>query len=187
MIKTCLTCIILSLLGIGQISAQEIDSMYVGKVIPDETFSRLQRDAAFQNLYQVGKRYMPFSVKTLTGDTISNDSLKGKVCLLVFFYPGSNQINSDTLKAIQNRYSNKPFRIYLFTQETSGLKEYMQQQGLNFPLCFFRTVQDGWKMNFYNSIPSYALLSKDGIVAKVAGLEGFKPDIYNSIIADLLK
>jgi len=63
----------------------------------------------------------------------------------------------------------------------------MREHNLHFPLCFFRTVQESWRMNFYNSIPSYVLLTQGGIVAKVTGLEGFSPEAYSEIIADLLK
>jgi peroxiredoxin len=161
--------------------------MYAGKVLTDKELAFMEYKARTNNLSHIGQPYMPFEVRTLAGTTLNNDSLKGKVCLLVFFYPGSNQINADTLKAIQKTYSNQPFQIYLFTQETSGLKEYMQEQGMNVPLCYFPTMQYGYTLNYENAIPSYILLSKAGIVAKLSGLERNKPEQYRPLIEELLK
>ncbi|XZF14661.1 TlpA family protein disulfide reductase [Chitinophagaceae bacterium MMS25-I14] len=183
----CILCLLTALTQKSLAQKTTTDSLYVGKTISDKDFDEMRHRSFLKNTVHTGRKYEPFLAHALDGGIITNDSLKGKVCLLAFWYPSCGCFNLEQLKEITAHFKDNPaFSLMIVTFETTGLNEYMTAHKLTFPVATVRYMNDAQKMNFHNGFPSFVLLNKAGITTRVNGLEGFSASEYIDAIAHLL-
>lgn len=169
------------------LAQQTRDSMYVGKTTTDEEFDNMKKRAAQKNAAFIGRKYTPFRAQDINGHTVTLDSLKGKVCVLVFWYPSCGCYDLAQLKELTDRFKdNLNFRLMIVTFETTGLAAYMTAHNIDFPVAVVRYMNDAQEMNFHNGFPSFVLLNKAGVVTRVNGLNALSLPEYTDMITHLL-
>jgi len=143
-----------------------------------------------------GKPYVPINLRTISGDVITSDSIKGKVTLINFWfkactgcmveYPILNNIFSD-LK------DNPEFMLITITFDPEdSLPDFIEENGIRFPIVSVGHKDSSGRLNFNNGYPTNILIGPDNkiIFVKLGTIQytkdrGVKDNVYY-LINDLL-
>lgn len=159
-------------------------------------FSLSTKAQAFKRVIKNDK-IIPFTLKSLSGQTVSIESYQGKSALAIVFwkYPGDRCIEEmNILQELYNQYKDKGFEIIavyspassngLGDDEMTKIYEVIADKNYN-----FQVIIDS-DLSIYNkygvlTFPSLALVSKEGIVNEImAGFPKFsgKKNLVNSVM-----
>jgi peroxiredoxin/Tfp pilus assembly protein PilF len=123
----------------------------------------------------VDAKFAPaFKVRTLKGEELSLDTLKGKIVLLDFWatWCGPCRVEMPAVKKMWQKYSAEPFVIVGISldRNPASLNSYIAAEGIEWPQYHDRAGQIS---NLYgvNAIPQTFLIDQHGIIREV-GLRG---------------
>jgi cytochrome c biogenesis protein CcmG/thiol:disulfide interchange protein DsbE len=134
-----------------------------------------------------------YSVTTLDGKTVTNESLKGKVVLINVWasWCGPCQAEFPDLIELQEKYGDKGFTIVglAWNDEESKVRAMVKDRKLNYPIAM-AGPEMGEALGGLQSIPVSILIDQDGKTRY--GAIGFDPkdrpkDKYGRMIRHLLK
>ncbi len=131
--------------------------------------------AIIANPALVDEKFAPaFKVKTLKGEDLSLDSLRGKIVLLDFWatWCGPCRVEMPAVKKMWQKFSAEPFVIVgvSLDRNPGSLSSYIEAEGIEWPQYHDRAGQIAG-MYGVNSIPQTFLIDQDGIIRAV-GLRG---------------
>ena len=116
---------------------------------------------------QVGKRAPDFQLNTLDGQSVSLGDLKGKPVLLNFWatWCGPCRIEMPFLQQIYDEWRGRGLVLLAIniSESPSQIAEFMQNQGLSFPVLLDSGGEIAQKYNI-QYIPSTFFIDKDGII-----------------------
>lgn len=141
--------------------------------------------------------YFPyeFNLKTLTGETIRMDSLRGKVVFLNLWATWCGPCRAE-MPAIQKLYASLPNEKMAFVMlsidkkgEETKVKKYLENQGFTFPV--FRPTYAGENslpdMLKVPSIPTTFVINKEGyVVYKNVGTANYNTKKFRTFLEELL-
>jgi thiol-disulfide isomerase/thioredoxin/outer membrane lipoprotein-sorting protein len=134
----------------------------------------------------IGQPAPAFSLKNEQGDTVSLESLKGKVVVLDFWatWCGPCRISLPYLDALNKDLAPKGAKIFAVNcgETLEQAQSYFKSQNLTVPILLDpeSNVENAYKIS---GIPSTIIIGKDGIVKKV--FVGFGPGLENEIRAQV--
>jgi cytochrome c biogenesis protein CcmG/thiol:disulfide interchange protein DsbE len=119
----------------------------------------------------VGKPYLQFEATTLDGKKINNESLKGKITWLNFWFeacPGCRN-EFDKLNRLYDSLKNDPdFQFVAITYDKKEtLPAFIKQFGLNYPIATVANQDIAYNMNYRNGFPTNILIDKEGNIVFV--------------------
>jgi len=135
--------------------------------IPPITAESKQRYEEEKKIYnnRIGTILSPFVAISTTGVQITNESLIGKVTLLLFWNPWCNCFQPDKIKEVQKITANrKDFQIISMMWDTGRLHEFEQQYGVKMQVAKLPNQEMERMLSGGEGIPSYLLLDKNGIM-----------------------
>ena len=123
---------------------------------------------------QLGDVAPRFTVKTLDGQTLSSDALKGKVVLLDFWatWCGPCLQALPALEEIRKKNAGKPFVLVGVSAdfEEKTLEQFLKKRGIPGPQVWNGVRGDLTRMFQVSSFPTYVLLDAEGkIVYRARG------------------
>ena len=131
-----------------------------------------------------------FALADVHDNTVTLDSLKGKVVLLNFWAPWCRSCKEElpNLDGLHKKYSSRGFTVLSICIERSAsrVSEYLQKRQVSFPVLVDKNgeVADTYR---FSGLPASFLIGKDGIIRHKHigyGKEFF--NIYEQEITDLL-
>jgi|GEM_PF-1200361 len=162
--------------GIGE--SQGSDSDVQGRFPPVQEAGEGPESMAFSDLH--GAEAPPFRLKTITGEIVSVDSLKGKPAILMFWASWCEVCKRElpNLKALYDRQKSKlQFLAIGFADEEQNIRGYVQGHGgiFAFPVAYDEgdMASDSFRVK---GTPTFYLLNGKGqVVASHLGA-GFLSD-----------
>jgi peroxiredoxin len=135
----------------------------------------------------VDAKFAPaFKVRTLKGDELSLDSLKGKIVLLDFWatWCGPCRVEMPAVKKMWQKYSAEPFVIVGISldRNPASLNSYIAAEGIEWPQYHDRAGQISGLYGV-NAIPQTFLIDQHGIIREV----GLRGNSLANKIGELLK
>jgi peroxiredoxin len=127
-------------------------------------------------LTKVGDAVPKFSVQTTDGQTLTPDSLKGKVVLLNFFATWCGPCNEEmpALQKVHEKYKDKAFTLVSVGREHSidEVKKFAEQKKLTFAFAA-APKREAYKLFATQFIPRSYVIDRDGkIVYQTMGFGG---------------
>lgn len=139
---------------------------------------------------QEGDQLPAFKLETTDGQTVSDQILKGKTVVMVFFAtwcPACVRELPHVQKKIWERHgSNDQFRLLVVGREHSAaeLKKFMTQNKYTFPVIA-DTERKLFSLFAKQNIPRTYLIDKEGTIARMN--TGFSEEKLNDLLGDLEK
>lgn len=129
-----------------------------------------------------------FTLADVHGNTVTLDSLKGKVVLLNFWAPWCRSCKEELpdLDGLHKKYSSRGFTVLSICIERSAVSEYLQKRPVSFPVLVDKDGEVA-ETYFFSGLPASFLIGKDGIIRHRHvgyGKEFLK--MYEQEITDLL-
>lgn len=132
-----------------------------------------------------------FSLKDVNGNTVTLDSLKGKVILLTFWatWCASCKEELPDMNALQQKYAGKSFTVLSICIESSDsiVANYLKKHPVDFPVLVDKggDVADAFR---FSGLPSSFTIGKDSIIRhKHSGYDKESFTLIEQEIIDLLK
>jgi len=114
---------------------------------------------------RIGTILSPFSAISTTGIPMTNESLNGRVTLILFWHPWCNCFPTHGITDVQKIAANrKDFQIISMMWDTGRLYEYKQQLGVNMQVAKLPNQEIERSLSGGFGIPSFVLLDKNGII-----------------------
>ncbi|HSQ77710.1 MAG TPA: TlpA disulfide reductase family protein [Nitrospirota bacterium] len=108
-----------------------------------------------------------FTLADVHGNTVTLDSLKGKVVLLNFWAPWCRSCKEELpdLDGLQKKYSSRGFTVLSICIERSGsaVSGHLQKRPVSFPVLVDKDgkVSEAY---FFSGLPASFIIGKDGII-----------------------
>lgn len=131
--------------------------------------------------YLVGNKYKPFNLTSLNGKNYSQESLKGKITFIDFWFESCSPCIAE-MNALENLYENfcvyKNFQFLSITYETSEtIKRLLKKYKMPYPII--NTSLDSCiNLNFGKGFPAKIIVGEDGEILYFSF--GGDPDIDRS-------
>jgi peroxiredoxin len=139
---------------------------------------------------KLGDTAPAFTLADVHGNTVTLDSLKGKVVFLNFWAPWCQSCKEELpdIDALHNKYSSRGFTVLSICIERSEsvVSKYLQKRQVSFPVLVDKNgaVADTYR---FSGLPASFLIGKDGIIRhKHIGYGKEFLTIYEQEIKDLL-
>ncbi len=181
-----LVCLLFTAGFINTSSAQQFEP---GRKMDSTELANMRQRLEQANLNNVGRKFPSFDAITTEGKFLNADSLKGKVTLLVFWYPSCNCFDLKKLNELNDHFKSNPaFRLAVVTNEITGLNDYIQKEKISFPLAIVSSTYELQEMRFHNGSPTFVVVNKFGIVSSVKStFQPFKTKDFTDLLAGLLQ
>lgn len=140
-------------------------------VMPDTFIAKMRVFDRKHNAPLEGMILPEFTATLEDGRQLSNASLRGKVSLLLFWYPTCNCFRPDALGSLPELVKQyKDFQIVSIMSDTSGLALF--RSGHSFVTTCANVYSEAKcrEMNGGNGFPSCVLVSRAGNVARISGM-----------------
>jgi len=130
-----------------------------------------------------------FNVRSISGDDLSLERLKGKIVLLDFWatWCGPCRLEMPAVKEIWKKYRGDQFVIVGISldQDRGALKRYLDSEGISWPQVYDRAGFESSVARLYGvrGIPHTVLIDQDGVVRAV----GLRGGTLSSKIGELIK
>jgi thiol-disulfide isomerase/thioredoxin len=129
-----------------------------------------------------------FSVKSISGDELSLEALKGKVVLLDFWatWCGPCRAEMPAVKEIWKKYKGNQFVIVGISQDhdRGALDRYLKEEGITWPQIYEASLQGRISRSYgVRAIPHTVLIDQEGAVRAV----GLRGGSLSSKIGELIK
>ena len=168
-------CILLVALGISAVM-QAHQKAIAG---PDDTLVVTLR--AFDRRNNAPKEGMilpPFEAMMDNGKLLNNASLRGKISLLLFWYPECGCFNPDVLGALPElTKQHQDFQIISIVSDTGGLALFRSRHALANACANIHAEAKMHELNGNNGFPSCVLVGRDGNIARISGF--LQKDIFD--------
>ncbi|MFP2904919.1 TlpA family protein disulfide reductase [Pyxidicoccus sp. 3LFB2] len=110
----------------------------------------------------------PFTLTTLSGETVSLESLRGKPVVLAFWAPwcGVCKVESSNLSQLQSLAGDSAHVVSVAVawDDEEAVRRYVQEQGVDYPVLLGDdAMQRDWRVN---SFPTVFFLSPEGRVER---------------------
>ncbi len=115
----------------------------------------------------IGKAFQHFTA-TVDGDTISNETLKGKVVFINFWFEACPPCIAelDALNTLYKKFRhNKNFAFLSFTHEKPGKLPLLKKKHTMQYKVISVSDQECYRLNQNNGFPTSIILDKNGIIA----------------------
>jgi peroxiredoxin len=131
-----------------------------------------------------------FTLADVHGNTVSLESLKGKVVLLNFWAPWCRPCKEELpdLDGLHKKYSSRGFTVLSVCMEpsASAVNKYLQKRPVSFPVLVDKDNEVS-EAYLVSGLPVSFLIGKDGIIRhKHMGYEKEYLKVYEQEINDLL-
>ena len=147
-------------------------------IICDETFAQHANTTAtrgFLNNYDsifkshVGRTYVPFDITTTDGKHLTNQSCKGKIVILNFWFEDCGGCRGEIkhLNALYDSLKKDPdieFVAVTFDKEET-LPPFIKTFKLHYPIATISSQNEAYRMNYRMGFPTNIILDKSGKVA----------------------
>lgn len=137
-----------------------------------------------------GDQLPAFKLETIDGQLISDQSLKGKTVVMVFFAtwcpPCVRELPHVQQKIWERHGNNDQFRLLVIGREHSAaeLKKFMTQNKYTFPVLA-DTERKLFSLFAKQNIPRTYLINNEGTITKMS--TGFSEEKFNDLLAALEK
>ena len=160
--------------------------IYLGKEFNSKDMAVIRNYHDSINNTHIGETYVPFFFNTLDGENLTNESVKGKVLFIAFWYETCHCWDYKKLEEFYNSMKDNPdFKFVAVTFEGNLIQEFLAEQHVDFPIARIRYERDAQILNYHNGFPSFIIIDKEGKVAALSGMKIGDTDKYGT--ADLLK
>lgn len=144
------------------------------------------------NKVALGAKYVPFDVTTLDGKRLNNESCKGKVTFINFWFEGCAPCREEFGKLNELYDSLKDNPGYEFVAITFDAKEtlpeFIRKTGIRYPVATVGDKVESKRLNYTMGYPGSVIVDKWGRVRFVA-MKGIadKADTYKMTLGDVLE
>ena len=117
-----------------------------------------------------GEPYLPFRIKGQDGKLVDNESLKGKVVFLNFWFEGCPGCVKEMphLNSIYNELkADTSFRMYGVTFDSEeSVATFLKTKKVDYPLAFTTSEGESRRLNLNNGYPTTIILDREGKVVR---------------------
>lgn len=156
----------------------------------DERIRRFEkkRDSIRQSKY--GTDYLPFTVVTLEGDTITEKNLRGKVTLINFWFESCAPCMAEmpALHELYLKYQNHPeFQLLSFVREyPEDAEKCVQKLHIPYPVCPL-SDKESYRLNFNDGFPTNIIIDTQGKIVLIKCGAPTEPEKAKIAVGDLEK
>lgn len=122
------------------------------------------------NNERFGKDYVPFSITTLDGKLLDDNSIMGKVTFFTFWFkncaPCLAEFNE--LNELYSHFSNDPNVVFVAItfDKKEDITGVLEKYKVSFPVATIPSREDARRMNYGKGFPSVVLLDKQGKIRR---------------------
>ena len=136
-----------------------------------------ERDSIFYS--NLGKPYLSFSIQSLANDVFTEQSLKGKVTLINFWFTGCAPCIAEfgDLNRLYHKYKNNPnVQLISITKDDTELAlKTAQKYQLAYPVCPVE-LKECYRLNLHSGFPTNIVVDKTGKIVYLNLGSSFEKD-----------
>ena len=136
---------------------------------PDHSFLFMNIDSLYASCK--GKPYMPFDVVTTDGKRLTNESCRGKVTFINFWFEGCEpcreefKVLNELYKSIADKEGYE-FVAITFDPATT-LPDFIKKNNLHYPIATVEDRNESKRMDYRMGYPNSIILDKQGNIAYI--------------------
>lgn len=122
------------------------------------------------NNERFGKDYVPFSITTLDGKEIDNNSIRGKVTFFTFWFKNCAPCLAefDELNELYSHFKNDTDVVFMSItfDKKEDIKDVLEKYKVTFPVATISSQDEAYRMNYRKGFPSVVLLDMQGRIRR---------------------
>lgn len=140
------------------------------------------------NNERFGKEYVPFSITTLDGKILDNNSTRGKVTFFTFWFKNCAPCLAefDELNELYSHFKNDTDVVFVSVtfDKKEDITGVLEKYKVTFPVATVPSRQEAHRMNYGKGFPSVVLLDKQGKIRR-SGVTSIIPNDDNDSLNTL--
>ena len=122
------------------------------------------------NNQRFGKEYVPFSITTLDGKILDNNSTRGKVTFFTFWFKNCAPCLAefDELNELYSHFKNDTDVVFVSVtfDKKEDITDVLEKYKVTFPIATVLSRQEAHRMNYGKGFPSVVLMDRQGKIRR---------------------